>query len=56
MEADVQALIGVNSHMTTISLNADLARIEEAGTIDDENQEHRNIKRFKRITGHGGSI
>jgi hypothetical protein len=28
----------------------------EAETIEDENQEHRNIKRFKRITGHGGSI
>jgi hypothetical protein len=40
MVVDVQVLKGVNSHMTSIFLNEDLARIGEAGTIEDENQEH----------------
>ena len=40
MVVGVQVLKGVSSHMTIISLNEDLARIEEAGTIEDENQEH----------------
>ena len=42
MVAGVQVLKGASSHMTIISLNEDLARIEEAGTIEDENQEHQN--------------
>jgi hypothetical protein len=48
--------MGEKSFIQCIFLKEGLARIEEAGTIEDENQEHRNIKRFKRITGHGGSI
>jgi len=42
MVVDVQALKGVNSHMTSISLNEDLARKGEAGTIEDENIGHQN--------------
>jgi hypothetical protein len=34
MGAGVQALKGVNSHMTIIPLNEDLARIEKAGLIE----------------------
>ena len=44
MGADVQVSKGVNSYITSISLNAGLARKGEAGTIEDENQERRNIK------------
>jgi hypothetical protein len=35
MVTDVQVLKGVNTHMTSISLNEDLARIEEVGLIED---------------------
>ena len=42
MGADVQVSKGVNSYITSISLSAGLARIEEAGTIEDEKQEHQN--------------
>jgi len=42
MGADVQVSKGVNFYITSISLSAGLARIEEAGTIEDENQEHQN--------------
>jgi len=44
MGVGVQALIGVNSHIKPIFLNTGLERIGEAGTIEDENQEPRNIK------------
>ena len=37
MEVGVRVLKGVNSYMTSISLNAGLAKIGEAGTIEDEN-------------------
>ena len=47
MVVDVQALKGVNSHIASISLNADPARKGEAGTIEDGNQEHQNnLKTF----------
>ena len=42
MGADVQVSKGVNSYITSISLSAGLARKGEAGTIEDENQEHQN--------------
>ena len=42
MGADVQVSKDVNSHTLHISLSAGLARKEEAGTIEDENQEHQN--------------
>jgi hypothetical protein len=35
MEADVQVLIDVSSPILHISLNEELARIEEAGLIED---------------------
>ena len=44
--------ISYNTHI----LNQDLVTIEEEGKIDDENQEHRNIKRIIKITDHGSSI
>jgi hypothetical protein len=43
MGVGVQVLIGVNSHIIPIFLNAGLVRIGEAGTIEDENQEPINI-------------
>ena len=43
MGVGVQVLIGVNSHIMPIFLNAGLVRIGEAGTIEDENQEPINI-------------
>ena len=42
MGADVQVLLDVNSHINQLFLNAGLARKGEAGTIEDENQEHQN--------------
>jgi len=38
-------LIGENILTPYISLNADPARKEEAGLIEDQNQEYQNIKR-----------
>ena len=38
-------MIGENFLILYISLNADPARKEEAGLIEDENQEHQNVKR-----------
>ena len=43
MGVGVQVLIGVNSHLMPIFLNAGLVRIGEAGTIEDENQEPINL-------------
>jgi hypothetical protein len=40
MGANVQVSKGVSSHITRIFLNEDLARKGEAGTIEDENQDH----------------
>jgi hypothetical protein len=45
MKEDVQVLIGVNSHIIHISLNAGPARIEE-------NQEHQN-KNYLRMISKG---
>ena len=42
MGADAWGVIDASSPMIFIFLNAGLAKIEEAGTIEDENQEHRN--------------
>ena len=42
MEAGVQELKDVIFYITDIFLNAGLARKGEAGTIEDENQEHQN--------------
>jgi hypothetical protein len=42
MGEDVQVLIGVSSRILHISLNGDLARIEEAGLIE-ESRENQNI-------------
>jgi hypothetical protein len=44
MVVDAQGLIGDNSHILHIFLSTDLARKGEAGTIEDENQEHQNNK------------
>ena len=46
MLVDVQVLKGDNTHITSIFLNAGLARKEEAETIEDGNQEHRDIKDY----------
>jgi hypothetical protein len=50
MGVGVQVLIGVNSHIMPIFLNAGLVRIGEAGTIEDENQEPINISDI--LKGH----
>jgi len=42
MGVGAQVSKGVNSYITSISLSAGLARKGEAGTIEDENQEHQN--------------
>jgi hypothetical protein len=42
MVEGVQAMKGANSRISHFFLNEDLERIEEAGTIEDENQEHQN--------------
>ena len=44
MEVGVQVLKDVNTHITDIFLNAGLASKGEARTIEDRNQENRNIK------------
>jgi hypothetical protein len=44
MGAGAWGVIGVNSHIPYIFLNAGLERIAEAGTIEDKNQEHQNNK------------
>ena len=44
MVAGVQVLKGVNSNIRGIFPNAGLVRTGEAGTIEDEDQEHRNNK------------
>jgi len=44
MEVGVRVLKGVNSHITDMFLNVGLVRTEEAGTIEDEDQEHRKFK------------
>jgi hypothetical protein len=41
MGAGVQVLTGINIYTTGISLNEGPAKNAEAGTIEDENQEHR---------------
>ncbi len=46
MGADSQVLIDVNSHINQLFLNAGLARKGEAGTTEDENQEHQNNKKI----------
>jgi hypothetical protein len=51
MVAGVRVLKGVNSHIASIFLNVGLARKGEAGTIEDENQERRNIKNM--LKGQG---
>ena len=38
-------MIGENFLILYISLNADPARKEEAGLIEDKNQEHQNVNR-----------
>jgi len=40
MEVGVQGLIDASSLMNFIYLNAGLAKIKEAGRIEDENQDH----------------
>ncbi len=44
MGVGVQGLSDASSLMIFIFLNAGLVKIEEAGTIEDENQEHQNNK------------
>ena len=44
IEIDDQVSIGEKSFIQCIFLKEGLARIEEAGTIEDENQEHQNNK------------
>jgi len=44
MAVDDQLQKGDNSHIANIFLNVGLARKREAGTIEDENQEHQNNK------------
>jgi hypothetical protein len=44
MAVGVQVLIGVNSHIMPIFLNAGLVKRGEAETIEDENQGPINIK------------
>jgi GMP synthase PP-ATPase subunit len=46
MLVGVQVSKGDNTHITIIFLNAGLARKEEAGKIEDESQEHRDIKDY----------
>ena len=46
MLVGVQVLKDDNAHITSIFLNAGLARKEEAGKIEDGNQEHRDIKDY----------
>jgi hypothetical protein len=49
MKEDVQVLIGVNSHIIHISLNAGPARIEE-------NQEHQNKNYLRMISKDKNSL
>ena len=45
MGVGVQVSKGVNSHITGISLNEDLTKIEEAASMEDQNQEYQiNLK------------
>ena len=58
MIENVRLLKGVNSHITSISLNEDQTRIGEAGLIEGLNQEHQNnnkdiLKGKSRTIGDG---